>query len=347
MVENQNETPNPFEGFVSEEYKDGERVVASNDASANKPAADNDSDAKASGADESAADSGDDKAPESGDDKAQQGDDDKSQQDDDDKSDRQESKVPRSVQTRINEAVKRQRAAERREAAERQRAAELEQRLAELSRHDTAKDGTKKDLTARRDATSVSDEGRPKPDDFEYGELDPQYISALVTYEADKRLAEREREAEETRQRAAAEQEAQERAEKIDATFEAGIEKYDDFEQVVIGGAKDGTWPLSAELGELIVNSDVGADIAYHLAKDPKEARRVFALHPLAQASYFGRMEAKFSSAKSDAQSEKQEPKPPKAPAPVTQPRGAGGKFSVSPDTSDFAAFEAMVNGKT
>ncbi len=118
-----------------------------------------------------------------------------------------------------------------------------------------------------------------------------------------------------------------------------GMETYDDFEEVVVQGAANNTYPLSEDLGRLIADSEAGADIAYYLASHPDEAVSVYNMTPLGQARWFGATETRFTSTE-DA------PKPApvsKAPKPVTrQPRGSSGKFETPADTDDFRAFESV-----
>jgi hypothetical protein len=100
---------------------------------------------------------------------------------------------------------------------------------------------------------------------------------------------------------------------------------------------RDPTLPVTPELAMLVLDSDVGADIAYHLAQ-PKNRAELIAMvqkTPLQLAKEFGKLEVRFAK-------KTEEKKAPGAPPPVQQPRGSGGKFSVSEDTADFAAFEKM-----
>jgi hypothetical protein len=55
-------------------------------------------------------------------------------------------------------------------------------------------------------------------------------------------------------------------------------------------------WPLSATVGKLLLESEFGPHIAYALASDPKEAKRVDKLSAAEQQRWFFRQEAKFES---------------------------------------------------
>lgn len=116
--------------------------------------------------------------------------------------------------------------------------------------------------------------------------------------------------------------------------------KYDDYFETVIEGAEKATWVCSPTMAEAIRTSETGADVAYHLAKNPEEARRIAALPDIAQVRELTRLETKLATAPAA---------PPKtatdAPAPPPKARGSGGQFKVAADTDDFAAFEKAYRG--
>lgn len=251
-------------------------------------------------------------------------------------------KSKRSAQERINEVTRARRSVERELARERARNDALEARLAAVEH--------KSGLTQSRDVSKEESDEAPKPEDFEYGELDAGFIRALARYEARQEFKAEQRSQQKTRQSEADAREAQELAEKKQAFEEVGASKYDDFQEVVVESAENGDWPLSASLGKLMLGSEFGPDVAYHLATHPKEAREVFGKSPMEQAAYFGRQEAKFSARVSGAKTEKGEEKTPPTkvkatqapPPPKQRAKGAGGRSEVSADSNDFTAFERM-----
>jgi len=359
-VSKETENANPFEGFISSETLDGEIVQPSaaaaaagrDDKQAGKAAAEGKTEIADAGAGGAVSDAGrDNKKPAEDDAKKTTADDktaagagdehedagvaDQSGEDDTKKTitvAEAKKMASRAAQGRVNAMRIKQTEAERRAEA-------AEQRLAALERGDTK---TQKDHLTTQTA-AAKDEGKPDPDKYKYGVLDDQYQSDLATFNVEKAWAAKQAQEDSTRQTQAAEREAQEFAKRAEATLAKGAAKYDDFQALVVEGAANNEWPLSETLGKLIVQSEVGADIAYHLASNPKEAREVAGKTPLEQAAYFGRLEARFSA---DPAAKKPEPEPqtPKLPPPPKQPRGAGGKFVTSPDTEDFSAFEALAN---
>ena len=242
-----------------------------------------------------------------------------------------EAKPEKTAKERIAEITKARRSAERDLQSERNRNEDLERRLAALEG---------KPLPEKGKETKGDPDVEPKPSDYEYGEVDTKYIRALARFEARQEFKAAEEKTQKSRQSDAAAKEAKEFGEKKAALAEAGAAKYDDFDELVIEGATNGEWPLSDTIGKLMLGSEVGADIAYHLASNPKEARKLFSQTPLEQAAAFGRLEARFSSAE-DAP-KKPEIKVSKASPPIQGARGRSAATTVSPATTDFKAFEAQ-----
>lgn len=260
----------------------------------------------------------------------------------------------RSANERIGQAVAKQRETERALSAEREARAkdrgEFEARLAALE---------KRPLTADGKPVTVVDKDAPRPQDYEYGELDAKYIRDLAVHETRKELAADRISQTAAQQTAEQRREAQEFQAKA-AKFEtAGLEKFDDFSEVVVEGAKSGDWPLTKTFGDLMFDSEHGPDIAYYLATHTKEAKEIMAKSTTAQAVAFGRLETAFSSLSLDAAEQQEEPAAERAVSPAAQARttqappppqrrarGAGGKTQVSAETNDFAAFERMAMGR-
>jgi hypothetical protein len=236
----------------------------------------------------------------------------------------------KTVQERINEKTRAQRTAER----------ERDAALAELA----ALKGEKKPLTTAQPAATATDKA-PNPADFEFGELDTKYISALARYEVRQELEAARKAVDEKRASEAQAAQVAEFQARVDAFAEKGAEKFADFQDLVVEGAKAGDWDLSPTVGELILDSEYGHEIAHFLASDPDESRRIAKLPPSAQAAKFGRLEAKFeaeAAATSSAQASTKTPKTTQAPPPLKTPRSNAGQFQVDGSTKDFAAFEAL-----
>jgi hypothetical protein len=195
------------------------------------------------------------------------------------------------------------------------------------------------------DAVDVPEE--PDPSKYTYGEHDQDYIKDHAKWEAKMEIVQ-----EQATARIKVE------AASLDAKWTKNLieanQKYPDFQKVVVDGAENWDCPPVIALG--IKDSDVGADVAYDLAKNPGEAKRIAKLSPLEQAREFGRLEERHSqriaSEKGKASEEEErkrveeaDRKVSKAPQPPKrQVRGSGGKFGTPDDTDDFLAFDRAVD---
>jgi hypothetical protein len=220
-----------------------------------------------------------------------------------------------SAQDRIGELTRKRHEADRRAAAAERRAEEAERKLSGFGQGDKP--------------VNDQEAGPPDPTKYRYGETDPGFIRDLARHEAKEAYA---AEARESAARAQAQQVEQTWRSREDA-FAA--EKPDYFDKVYADDL-----PMTRAMTDAIVTSDEGAAVAYHLASNPDEARRIAALSPLAQIREIGRLEGKFAAEKSAQPAGEQPKKISDAPTPPPQGRGQGGRFKVAADTDDFAAFE-------
>lgn len=184
-------------------------------------------------------------------------------------------------------------------------------------------------------ATVTADDAEPDPDKFEYGTLDPAYQKAVRAF--DKATLKKELVADQLAE--AAKAKASETTAAYEKQVDTLLEEHDDYYEVVEDGFKAGKWVLPEGFSPILMDSPVGAKIAYELGKNPAESRRIAALPVLRQAAEFGKMEARFSEASPKGKSGKA-PAVSKADPPVDPVRGSGGKFKANAATTDFAAFE-------
>ncbi len=243
-------------------------------------------------------------------------------------------------QKRISEAVGRQRAAERRAEAAERALSDLDARMARLEGGGL----TPRQNGGSNGATQSDQNTPPDPADYQYGELDTKFIADTARFETLKTLRE-EDQRRQTESRSQRENAAQHEAAAKYRSFEtAGLTRYDDFHEVVTESAQRGEWSLSPILASLLVDSDNGPDIAYHLASNPTEAAKVYAMTPAQQARWFGQRDAVLASAPGatgrtvdTSRVISQAPDVPRREA-----RGTGSRQQVAPDTTDFAAFEKL-----
>lgn len=271
------------------------------------------------------------------DDDDQDGEDDADDQDEDGEKEKKPERRKLSVSERMRQLTRGRGEAERRADATARENAELKARIEALERGEKP--------PAKTDDKAKGDDGRPDPAKFKYGEVDPAYLDAMIDWKTDQRLAKIEKDREEQTRAAEMKEVTAELEGLRDAMAEKGVAEFgDDYMDVVIKGAIENKWPVSPVIADLTLRSEVGHKVAHHLATNPKEAREVYGKSPIAQAAYFGRLEAKFLTAKA---APAKQPSPPNAPNPPRNPaRGGGGKFTVGADTDDFAAFEAKVRAE-
>jgi len=138
------------------------------------------------------------------------------------------------------------------------------------------------DLEARLAKTEDAD--APKEDAFESYE---DYTRALIKHEA-QAVLKTERQADIEAQREA---EAELSVQQFNVRAEQGRQKHEDFDSVV--GNPD--LAINVDMLALMAESDVGADVAYHLGKNPAEARRLSMMPPAMMGREMARIEAKLS----------------------------------------------------
>ena len=154
---------------------------------------------------------------------------------------------------------------------------------------------------------------KPQPEKFQdYA----QYVEALAEWKADEKvraaLAERDQRAAEEAQQRAVQAKAQTFAERAVQVRQ----QIPDFDEVV--GAADVQVP--AHVTEVLLESDFGPQLAYHLAKNPDEAARISRLSPTAAARELGRLEARFERPAAPVE---QKPVTTKAPPPMKSVQGS------------------------
>ena len=215
-----------------------------------------------------------------------------------DTDDHPESRHIRRDQRRIN-------AAYRREAQARAEADQYRRQLEELKR-----------------PTPDADPSAPRADQFTDYE---QYIAAREQYAATKAV-----QGYEQRQRTQIEQhQNQLLLNEWEAKVERGVERYDDFEEIV--GDLKPNQPWSAAL----MQAENGDDIAHYLGTHIKETQKIIAMSPVQQVLAIGKLAAKIAAEPSKVRM------PSKAPAPITPVSAASADANAEPPTSDTKAWIA------
>jgi hypothetical protein len=168
----------------------------------------------------------------------------------------------------------------------------------------------------------------PKQDDFGTFE---EYLEAKAEWIAEKRVEAKLTEREQKQEQRKLEGERETVVKSWQQKVDAAVTKYADY-----GDALESVdhIEIPEQLQVAIMESDLGADLAYHLAKNPSELERITSLKPHAALMALGKIEDKLSQAPAEVK------KPvSKAPAPI---KPLGGKSDASPGHSpadDMATF--------
>lgn len=220
-----------------------------------------------------------------------------------------EKKQNPKLEKRFSELTKQRELARQEAEKERQARLELENRLKELEAKAKPPESTDPD---------------PKPDPSQFNDA-LEYAEALAEWTTDKKL--REREQQEMARRAAEEQ-ARKQAE-FQKRVESAKNDLPDYEDTI---AAAGDIPVSAPVGEAIVESDFGPQILYYLADNPEYARSLADKSLTAQLREIGKLEAKFEKAAPPA---KKEPvaKKSNAPAPISPIKASSASVDTGLDS--------------
>jgi len=185
----------------------------------------------------------------------------------------------------------------------------VQKRIAKLERkHERERiaQQTREQIAQEQKPSAPSDDPEPKEADFEtYGE----YLKALAKHEARQMLRAEREAAEQERSKKAQQSEAERYQARQTELIEKGEDKYEDFEDVI----KSDTNTYSRAAFLAMLESDMGAELLYFLAKNPDEGKRISALPAYAQAKEIGKLEDKLQ-----AKPQKQISKAPEPIKPVT-----------------------------
>ena len=184
------------------------------------------------------------------------------------------------------------------------RSSRFERRLSKLYRRLGEADARAKALESElselktANAPKATAEGQPRLEQFDDIE---KYAQAVSDWKVKQAIKERE---DRTRQDAMTAHQ-QRISSAWEETSNAASERYDDFDEVV--GELQPTTPFAVA----IMQAENGADVAYHLGKNLKEAQRIAALEPFQQVLAIGRLAAKLEASPPTGK------QPSKAPQPI------------------------------
>lgn len=187
------------------------------------------------------------------------------------------------VRQKIDKKHRQMKEAEERERTETLRAMAAERRAEQLQQELEAfrKSGP---APAKSEAPK-----EPKPEDFK---TVAEYTDALVSYRVDQRL----REEQANREREAAEREKEARQREFGKRLGVAQTKYDDFTEVLNSIKGTELERVHQDVTEYIQESEQGAELLYHLAKNPDVLDRLRKLSPRRFIAELGKLEAKWES---------------------------------------------------
>ncbi len=207
--------------------------------------------------------------------------------------------LPKGVQRRIDRAVR-----QRYEAEARARIAEEE-----LARYRNA---------SREQPQHVAEDGPPTIDKFQNIE---DYVAAKAKWISRQEI----REALEAQSQNSQHQQAEREEAELNSSWQTRVEKaltdIPDFEDVVASSSVLMTPPME----RAVLESEVGPQLAYWLAKNPGEAAKIAQMPATRAFVALGRLEEKLQTAPPPV------PKPSAAPAPI-QPAGSRANVAKNPD---------------
>jgi hypothetical protein len=160
--------------------------------------------------------------------------------------------------------------------------------------------------------------GKPKASDYQNPE---DWMDALADYKIEQREAKRREESQRTANESAARVSDQKRAQFVqEKIFAPGREKFEDFDDVVLGENTPITDPMVAAASKF----DNAADVLYHLASNRSELERISRLDDIDQVWEVKDLAAKL----------KASPTPTKTPPPIVP---SGQKATVDKDPSKMS----------
>lgn len=226
------------------------------------------------------------------------------------------------IEKRIGELTKKWRTAERERDFLKTKKKELEEELTKLK-------------------SKVPDSTRPNREDFDDDEA---FLEALTDWKVDVKLNAVKGKERETQEESEEKTGVDEVYETMDQMVLTGREKYEDFDAVAM--AKD--LVVTPAMTEIILESEISADIMYYLGQNPDEAADIAKLTPMKIAKKLAEIEKELEKGEESEEEEEEEtlplPKPPvkkkkltKTPEPITPVRESG---AIDKDPSQMSPKE-------
>lgn len=208
----------------------------------------------------------------------------------------------------------------------------LQKRFDELTRQRYQLEAENRRLQEQLQGVKPEETKAPSRDDFDNYE---DYLDARADYLAEQKV----KSYQENQKKEEAARKRQEQQDKLLSNWEASKdkarEKYTDFDDVL----SNDDAPLTETMAYALMESEYGADIGYHLGKNPEEAQRIASLSPARQAAELGKLELQIST-------KPNKPKSSKAPEPIETVSGSSGGESKPSDNDDIDTWMKKENAR-
>lgn len=210
---------------------------------------------------------------------------------------------------------------------------------AEIAALKNGQSGTKSETSTKSETPKAAE--KPKPEDFQTWD---DYNEALTDWKVDQKLAKRDEDS-----RTAEKTENFKKSQKTKAErYEQGVAEvkemdgYEDFDEVI----EDYDGPLTIGMQQALLDSEIGPQVAYYLAKNPKEAEKLSKMSLIELNKAIGRIEAKIEKSSNDDPGEgdedegkaKKAAKTTKSPPPIS-PVKASAKSKKDPDDQSYEEY--------
>jgi hypothetical protein len=192
---------------------------------------------------------------------------------------------------------------------------------------DDGKGDDKSKADAKKDA-------RPDPKDFD--DYD-DYNEALTDWKVDQKLAKRDEDRQTEAKKSEFKKSQESKIERYTKGIDAAKEIYDDFDEVI----EEYDGPLTIGMQQALVDSDIGPQVAYYLAKHPKEAEKIGAMRSIIEINKaIGKIEAKLEAQndQDDKAADDEKPKVSKSPPPINPVKGSS-KNKKDPDDLSYEEY--------
>lgn len=212
----------------------------------------------------------------------------------------------------------------------------VQSRIDELTRarHQAEREATFwREQAAKSQTTSTDATTRPSKAEFTD---DDAYFEALADWKAEQKVQQFSRQTQAERAQEADARQQDSKFELYQERVQQAADALPDYSAVV----GESEVPAAPHVLESILDSDVGPQLAYHLAKNPDVAERLNAMTPVQAAREIGRLEASMTAPPASASATTPK-RTTQAPAPITPVRGQGGQFTKPAEAMSDAEWYA------